>query len=144
MPSRYLAAVREQGQKVNPLFAFLGVTCREASPERAVLTLACRPEFIQGGGVVAGGILAALADEAMAHVALANLEEGSRTATVEMSVRYFRPVVSGDLTAEAVLVNKGRRLLSIQAMVYDSENRLAAKAEGSFYVIVPRHSPAGG
>jgi uncharacterized protein (TIGR00369 family) len=93
---------------------------------------------------VAGGILAALADEAMAHVALANLEEGSRTATVEMSVRYFRPVVSGDLTAEAVLVNKGRRLLSIQAMVYDSENRLAAKAEGSFYVIVPRHSPAGG
>lgn len=144
MPSRYLEAVREPGQTVNPLFAFLGVTCREASPERAVLTLACRPEFIQGGGVVAGGILAALADEAMAHVVLANLEEGGRTATVEMSVRYFRPVVSGVLTAEAVLVNKGRRLLSVQAMVYGPDSRLTAKAEGSFYVIDSRRSPEAG
>ena len=60
-----------------------------------VLRLACKPEFVQGAGAVAGGVVAALADEAMAHVVLANLAEGQKTATIEMTVRYFRPVLTG-------------------------------------------------
>lgn len=135
MPAAYLQAVRRPGQTVNPLFAFLGVTLDEVSPDRAVLSLPFRPEFIQGAGVMAGGVLAALADEAMAHVVLANLTPGQRTATIEMSVRYFRPVKSGVLTATAVLVNKGRRILSVETSLTDAQGRQVVKASGSFMVL---------
>lgn len=135
MPAKYLDAVRQPGQTVNPLFAFLGVDIKEAGPDRAVLELPFRPEFIQGAGAVAGGVVAALADEAMAHVVLANLAAGQKTATVEMTVRYFRPVLESGLTAVAVLVNKGRRIISAEALVTDAKNRQVAKAGGSFFVL---------
>lgn len=135
MVSRYLDAVREPGQTVNPLFAFLGVALKQVGPERAVLELPFRPEFVQGAGAVAGGVMAALADEAMAHVVLANLEDGQQTATIEMAVRYFRPALKSGLTAVAVLVNKGRRIISAEAVVTDARNRQVAKASGSFFVL---------
>ena len=135
MPAAYLDAVRQPGQTVNPLFAFLGISLKEASLERAVLELPFRPEFLQGAGVVAGGMVAALADEAMAHVVLANLEPGQKTATVEMTVRYFRPVLESGLTAVAILVNKGRRIISAEVLVTDAKNRQVAKASGSFFVL---------
>jgi len=135
MPSRYLDAVREPGQKVNPLFTFLGVDFREVGPQRVILALPFRPEFIQGAGAVAGGIMAALADEAMAHVVLANLAEGQKTATIEMTVRYYRPVLEGGITAVAEVVNKGRRIISAEAVITDSKDRKVAKAGGSFFVL---------
>ncbi|GFK95669.1 Proofreading thioesterase EntH [Fundidesulfovibrio magnetotacticus] len=138
MPRSYLDDVRRPGQTVNPLFAFLGVKPVALERERAVLELPFRPEFVQGGGVMAGGLLAALADEAMAHVVLANLEPGRRTATVEMSVRYFRPVLEGALTATAELVHAGRRIVSVEAQVRDAAGRLAAKASGSFFILEPK------
>ena len=135
MPSPYLDAVQKPGQTVNPLFTFLGVEIQEVGPQRVVLALAFKPEFIQGAGALAGGVVAALADEAMAHVVLANLAEGQKTATIEMTVRYFRPVLEGGLTAVASLVNKGRRIISAEAVVTDSKNRQVAKVGGSFFVL---------
>lgn len=133
MPRDYLSDVSQPGQRVNPLFGFLGVAVREINPDRAVLELPFRPEFLQGGGVTAGGVVAALADEAMAHVVLANLAPGERTATIEMSTRYFRPALKHALTATATLVNAGRRIMSAEAAVTDEDARLIAKASASFF-----------
>ncbi len=135
MPQIYLSEVQKPGQVVNPLFTFLGVEIVEISAAQAVLRLPFRPELIQGAGVVAGGVMAALADEAMAHVVLANLSEGRQTATIDLSMRYFRPVRQGGLTATARLVNAGRRILSVEAVLLDDRQRQVAKAGGSFFVI---------
>ncbi|MFP5221901.1 MAG: PaaI family thioesterase [Acidobacteriota bacterium] len=143
MPGNYLEAVRKAGQAVNPLFAFLGMVVVEIGPERAVLDLPFRQEFLQGAGAVAGGIIAALADEAMAHVVLANLGQAEKTATIEMTMRYFRPVLSNGLIATATLVNKGRRIISAEALVTDDAGRLVGKAGGSFFVIAHSGSKAG-
>jgi len=133
--ARYLLEVRKPGQTVNPLFAFLNVSLTEADPSRAVLTLPFRPEFLQGVGLVAGGVLAALADEAMAHVVMAGLLPGQKTATVEMSVRYLRAVPSGDLRAVGTVVHRGRRVVSAEAVITDEKDRVAVKAAGSFFVL---------
>lgn len=138
MPSRYLEALLQPGQRVNALFSFLGVDPSHVDADRAVLDLPFRPEFLQGAGVVAGGIMATLADEAMAHVVLANLGEGQRTATIEMSVRYFRPVSGGALRAEATVISRGRRVIGVEAAVTDSQGRLAAKASASFFILEPK------
>jgi len=137
---RYFEAIRKPGQTVNALFAFLDLSLTLASPERVELKLPFRPELTQGAKVVAGGILATLADEAMAHVVIANLAPNQTTATTEMAVRYFRAVPHGEMTAVATLVHKGRRIMSAEVVITDEKGRMAVKASGSFYVL---DTPAG-
>jgi len=135
MPEEYLKKLQEPGQGVNPLFGFLGVRIVRMSKEQVVLALPFREVFIQGGGVVAGGVMATLADEAMAHVVLANLEEDQSTATIEMNLRFLKPIKQGEITAEAALVKKGRQVLTVEAKVRDAQGQLLASAGASFMVV---------
>ncbi|WP_316896306.1 PaaI family thioesterase [Pseudodesulfovibrio indicus] len=135
MPKDYLDAVRQEGQTVNPLFAFLGLAVETIEPDRAVLRLPFRPELIQGGGVVAGGILAALLDETMAHAVLAGNKPGHQTTTVSLSVNYLRPARRGqDLTCEARVVKRGGRVLFLEAEVRSGDAE-AARATASFLLL---------
>ena len=77
MFKKYIKEVRRPGQKVNFLLEFLGIEIDYLSEEKAVLALPLRKHFLQGAGVVGGGILATLADEAMGHVVAANLNDPS-------------------------------------------------------------------
>jgi uncharacterized protein (TIGR00369 family) len=131
----YLKKVQQPGQNVNPLFASLGVVVEKLSPESVVLRLPFRTDFIQGGGMIAGGIIATLADEAMAHAALANLDPGETTATIEMNIRYFKGCASGDITATATLIKKGRRVITLQAEIVNANNQSVAQTGASFMVL---------
>lgn len=85
--------------------------------------------------MVAGGILATIADETMAHAVLANLDEGQSTATVEMNMRYLRPVKDGEINAVARITRKGRQIITVAAEVRDGKGSLLATAGASFIVM---------
>ena len=131
----YLKKVQLPDQDVNPLFASLGVIVDTISPEKVVLRLPFKPDFIQGGGQIAGGIIATLADEAMAHVALANLDRGETTATIEMNIRYLKGCASGEIAAIATLIKKGRRVMTLQAEIVDAHQQTVALAGASFMIL---------
>jgi uncharacterized protein (TIGR00369 family) len=135
MPQVYLKKLQEAGQTINPLFNFLGVNIEFISKEKVILRLPFQHGFIQGAGVIAGGIMATLADEAMAHVVLANLNAGENTATIEMNIRYLKATAKGDIIAEAVLIKKGKRVVTVQADIIDDKRQLLAQAGASFMVI---------
>jgi uncharacterized protein (TIGR00369 family) len=135
MQDDYLKKVQLPGQEVNPLFACLGIVIEQLSRERVVLRLPFRRDFIQGGSMIAGGIMATLADEAMAHVVLGNLAAGERTATIEMNIRYLKECASGDISATASLIKKGRRVMTLQAEITDANNQCLAQAGASFMVL---------
>jgi len=135
----YLKKVQQPDQKVNPLFAYLGIVVEKLYPESVVLRLPFRPDFIQGGGMIAGGIIATLADEAMAHAALANLNPGETTATIEMNIRYLKGCASGEITATASLIKKGRRVITLQAEIVDKNNQNVAQAGASFMVLAKKN-----
>ena len=128
----YLEQVLLPRQCVNPLLAHLGATVVRVDQEEAVLHCTATPELLQGAGVVAGGVIATLLDEAMAHAALARLGE-VRIATVEMSVRYFSPVRLGDtLAARAWMYREGSRMLALEAELLRNADTVAAKAVATF------------
>ena len=134
----YLDEVLRDGQTVNPLFNFLGIRVLRADESGAEVVLPFRPELIQGGGIVAGGVLATLLDEAMAHAAIARLasRQGAHTATVDMHVRYLRPARPGtDLRAEARVVKSGSRVVFVNAEVTDPEGQALAEADAAFLVL---------
>lgn len=132
MPQKYLEAVRLPDQAVNPLFAFLGIEVTAIEPDKAELRLPCKSELIQGGGLIAGGILATLLDEAMAHAVLGGNEAGQRTSTIDMSVSYLRPVYAGDmLVCEARVIKRGKRVIFAEACAMIGSKNVA-RASASF------------
>ena len=131
----YIIKVREVNQTVNPLLQYLGVIVEEISSEKSVLRLPLKYEFRQGAGVTAGGILATLVDEAMAHVVLANLNEGQTTTTIEMNLRYLRSIKEGEIRAVARVLRKGRRIITVSAEIRDEGEELIAYGGASFMVL---------
>ena len=142
MPQKYLEAVREPGQTVNPLFVLLGVDVKHIAPDEARLGLVIKPELVQGAGMAAGGILATLLDETMAHAVLAGNGPGRTTSTVDMNVSYLRPVAPGaSLLCRARVRKRGARVVFAEAVVLDlgpadaaatEESREAARATATF------------
>ena len=135
MMDEYFKALRENGQGVNPLFAYLGATLESVSAEEVRLRLEVSQYLLQGAGVVAGGILATMADEAMAHVVMANLEPGVKTATVEMNMRYLRSAREGTLFATSRITRQGRTIITTESEVRDQGDNLLALAGASFIVL---------
>ena len=137
MKNAYLMALCRDGQNVNPLFNLLGAKLVEAEDGRARIDLPLSPCLAQGMGVVAGGILATLADEAMAHAVISLLDEDRFMVTTEMNIRYLRasdPQRDGILSAAAVVVKPGRSIITTSAEIVDETGRLLATAGGSFFV----------
>ena len=76
----YLKCVCEEKQDVNNLFNALGVKVENIDQDACILRLPIKPLLLQGAQKVAGGIIATMADEAMAHCVISGLEEGKTTA----------------------------------------------------------------
>ena len=131
----YFKALREEGQGVNPLLAYLGAVFEIINPSEARLKLEVSKYLLQGAGVVAGGILLTMADEAMAHVVMANLEPGVKTATVEMNMRYLRSAREGTLFATSRITRQGRTIITTESEVRDQGDNLLALAGASFIVL---------
>ena len=137
LDDEYFKALQERGQGVNPLFAHLGATLDSVSREEVRLRLAVSKYLLQGAGVVAGGILATMADECMAHAVMSVLESEQSIVTAEMNIRYLRaadPDKGGELIAWAEIVKRGHKLTVASATVHDSDGRLLATAGATFYI----------
>jgi acyl-CoA thioesterase len=118
----------------NPFARLLGLRRRDVTDGRATYGLAIRPELLNPHGVLHGGVAFALADTAMGAALSSRLAPGERCTTVEIKIQYLRPVSAGDLVAEALLVNRSRRLGILEARVRDAEGHLVALATGTFAI----------
>jgi acyl-CoA thioesterase len=86
-------------------------------------------------GVVHGGALFTLVDTAMGASLMQRLDEGEICATLQISMNFLRPVVSGDVVeCEARVVNKGRRFANVRGELYVQE-KLVGTADGNFAII---------
>jgi uncharacterized protein (TIGR00369 family) len=104
----------------------LGMRVEQAGPERTVLTMECRHELTMPYGVLHGGAVAALADSAAGIATMASLRPGEAFATVEMKLNLLGAVREGTVTAEAVVVHRGRRTAVYEVKVTDGRGRLIA------------------
>lgn len=85
-------------------------------------------------GVAHGGVAYSLLDSAMGVAVWTLLQEGERTATVEIKVTYCRPVRDGQLVAEGRVVERARQLAFTSGEVRDATGKLMAMATGTFYI----------
>lgn len=95
-----------------------------------------RAEFLNGNGVLHGGIIAAIADEAAWH-ALVHAHEGHREmTTTELKVNYLRPMAGKKVVARVYVLRAGKKLGVTRVDLLDAQRRLSAIAIVT-YMLMP-------
>ncbi|MBA2396396.1 MAG: PaaI family thioesterase [Ktedonobacteraceae bacterium] len=91
--------------------------------------------------IVHGGVIFTLADTAMAMALMSVLPAGTRTSTIEAKINFLLPVRTGELSASAVIVHRGRSTAVLEATVHNtngSERETIARVLGTFHISVNR------
>jgi len=78
----YLENIRKDGRNANPFFCLMGIDVVSIEPGKAVLRMQVRPDMMNGVGWLQGGMLAAIADEAMALALHSVLSDTEGIATI--------------------------------------------------------------
>jgi uncharacterized protein (TIGR00369 family) len=119
-----------------PLKQYLGMEMLGDEPGVAVARLDVGPEHLNPNGVVHGAVVFALVDTAMGKSTMSVIDEPGRyCASIELSLRFIRPAVSGRLTAMATVVKRGRSVVHLDARVVDADDRLIASGAGTFAIL---------
>jgi uncharacterized protein (TIGR00369 family) len=127
-------------------FAFvnlLGIEMLEVDPGRARLQVAWRPDLCQPAGIMHGGVIASLVDTAIAQSMLLTPEylaahaAGALIVTVDLRIKYLRPVSGGVVICEARTPRVGRTISHSTATVTDQAGKEVATGD-SIYMIVGR------
>jgi acyl-CoA thioesterase len=87
-------------------------------------------------GSLHGGVIATVMDISMGHLCHRWL---STAVTIEMQMRFFRPV-HGPSRCEGRLLRPGGRIVHLESRLYDDQDRLAAYATSTWQRLDP--SPA--
>ena len=109
----------------------VGARVAEVEPGRVVVELDAHAGHRHEGGIVQGGIITQIADAAMGMSLMTEQEEGLTNTTIELKINFLRPVVGGRLRAVGRVVQMRRTLLFGEADVFDSEDRLVARASST-------------
>jgi uncharacterized protein (TIGR00369 family) len=80
-----------------------------------------------GEGRAFGGWIAALSDHVVSICMHSALTEGEYFTTQDLQVKYFRPVMHGDVTIIANVVNRSRTTGYVEAEWRNENGKLAAK-----------------
>jgi acyl-CoA thioesterase len=132
----YFERIKKDGRKANPFFCLTGIDIVKAEPGKAVLTMPVRPDMHNGVGWLQGGMLVAIADEAMALALYPLLEKNEGIATIAESTSFIRGVQNGTILAEARVIRKGRRVAFMEAEVWaeGGEKVLLSRTTASFAI----------
>lgn len=98
----------------------------------ARVKLDVEPRHFNAVGIVQGGVYFTLADFAFAVAC--NTQDEETTVSIESSISFFKPTVSGTLYAEADLLSRSRSLQSFDVPITNEKGELVAKFYGRGFV----------
>jgi 1,4-dihydroxy-2-naphthoyl-CoA hydrolase len=111
-----------------PFAGLLGIEYLAAGPDEVRSRLAWDESRCTAGGILHGGALMGLADNAGGLLAFLNLPDGTEgTATIESKTNFFAPVRSGHVHAVSRILHKGRRTIVVDTELSDDDGRLVAR-----------------
>lgn len=111
------------------LDTYLGMHIESGSPDRVVLRWRVRPELCQPFGLVHGGTYCAAVEAAASIGAALWFQDRGRVVGVSNHTDFYRPVTSGELTAEALPVHRGRSQQVWRVRVSNGQNQVVAEGQ---------------
>lgn len=113
---------------LNTFAQTLGYDVNEAARGRVAVTLVPTGAHLNPAGTVHGGLAATLLDSCMGLAVQSMLDKGVSSTTLEFKISLVRPITpeTGQIRAEGVVLNCGRRIGTAEGRVTDGKGRLLA------------------
>jgi len=125
-----------------PFSQLMGMEIVELEPGRARISMSWREDLCQPAGILHGGAIASLVDTSIAHSILLTPEHrairdehGGRLVSVDLRIKYLRPVSSGLVLCDARVVRMGRQIIHADAVVTAPDGKEVALGD-SIYMMV--------
>ena len=120
-------------EPTEPIARFLNMKLEELTPGYAKVTMTLTPEHMNFNGLVFGGIIMCLADQAFAYGMNSLVTPSIAT---NFTIQLIAGAKVGDvLTAECRPLKSGRRVGFAEMTVTNQEGKLIAKATGTTAVV---------
>jgi len=128
-----LARLRETFARV-PYVGLLGLEFVSAERGAATFALDVREELTRMGGIVHGGAVVSLLDTAAAFAVHTVIEPDGRTVTVDLTVHFLRPALTGRIEAHARVLRRGRRVCILSVEARDGGAEIIATATMTYFI----------
>jgi len=132
-----VAMLKAAGAK-EPVASFLKMELLELTPGYARVTMKLTPDHQNFHGLIFGGIIMALADQAFAY---ASNSMAYPSVASQVNIYFIAGAAVGDeLMAECRVLKSGRRVGISEMTVTNQAGKLIAKATGETISVDPSHS----
>ncbi|MHA1362434.1 MAG: PaaI family thioesterase [Candidatus Freyarchaeota archaeon] len=118
----------------SPFYRLLGMEVVDIKENYSRLRIPFKKELLQIQGVAHGGVVASIADAAVAIALFSLVDLNDILSTIELKVNYLAPIKSGEIVAEGRIIHKGSRIAVGEADVWN-EGRLVGKALSTYMVL---------
>lgn len=106
-----------------PFSKLIGMQLVELEIDKAVISIEMRDDLRQPSGVLHGGVTATLIDTAMAFAVRTRISMDQATATIDLTIHYLRPHLTGTFTCTAKVVRAGKRVFTVSADVVNEHGK---------------------
>jgi uncharacterized protein (TIGR00369 family) len=125
-----------------PLFNLLGVELLDFEPGRAKARVLLRDDLKNANGMMHGGIIATLIDISITQAMLMTDEFGrvrdtrGTMSSVDLRVKYLRPLSAGYATCVATIPHLGKRVCHASAIVTSDEDKPIALGDSTVMLVL--------
>ena len=121
-----------ESNRRNPFVLHNGIEIEDVWPDRAILRFEIRPESLNLHGLVHGGALFTLADNAAGCAAST---DGRVYVTHSSDIHFLRTQAAGTVRAEARVRHRGRSTVLVDVNISGEDEKLLATASISFFCV---------
>ncbi|GIO29912.1 MULTISPECIES: PaaI family thioesterase [Paenibacillus] len=118
----------------NTFWGFLGCEFVSADEGNIVIALDAKEHHTNSMGIVHGGVLTSLMDQAMGMAATAAAEQDS-CVTTNINVHFMSAMTTGRLIVTAKVIHKAGRSLTTEARIHNGEGTLGCLATATFRIV---------
>lgn len=127
-----LTRLAERAQKT--FWGLLGCEVVQADGRKATICLDIVPSHLNLLGIVHGGVLMSLMDNAMGLIVML-AETNEKAVTATMNTHFLASSAGGLLLCESELLHRTGRTLTLQAQVKDEDGKLLAWGSGAYRLL---------
>jgi uncharacterized protein (TIGR00369 family) len=118
-----------------PIMMTLGMKIVELGDGKAILKMNVDSKLYNPMGTLHGGVMTDLADACMGIATMGTLAEDESFTTLELNMNFIRAVYEDELTAEARVLHRGRRVILVESLVKNREGKDVAKGTATQMVL---------
>jgi acyl-CoA thioesterase len=131
---RFKDSLLEWMKTKNPFWSLLGMEIVEIKKGWAKIRLPFSENLANGTGVVHGGAIFSPADSAVGMALVGLVDKNENISTLEMKINYLKPLIEGDIIAEAKIVHRGTMTAIGDVEVKDEKGNLIAKGLATYAI----------